>query len=100
MSRMVADPELFADRYSHPLARPYIPSKTMRLGSLCQKPGQSSSLVLAEARYRSGRGLVSQAFHSFLSGTPHPLAYGPFGYPQSIRYLRLFPALLFELIGA
>jgi hypothetical protein len=72
----------------------------MRLGSLCQKLGQFGALSVAEARCRSGRRLVSQAFHSLLSGTLHPLAYGPFRDPQSIGYLRLFPALLFELIGA
>jgi hypothetical protein len=100
MSWMVADPKLFADHYSYSLARPYIPSKTVCLGSLCQKLGQFGALLLAQARCCPGRRLVSQAFHPLLSGTLHPLADGPFRDPQSVGYLRLFPALLFELIGA
>jgi hypothetical protein len=35
---------------------------------------------------------VSEAFHSLLSGALHPLADGPFSYPQSFGYLLLFPA--------
>jgi hypothetical protein len=70
------------------------------LGSLCQKLGQSDALLLAQAGRRSGGRLVSQTFHSLLSGTLHPLANCPFTDSQGIGYLRLFPALLFELEGA
>src|SRR5215217_3630572 len=100
MSRVVADPELSSDHRSYPLTGPYLSPKTMRLGSLGQELGQFSALVLAETRCRSGRRLVSQAFHSLLSGTLHPLAVGPFRDPQSFGYLRLFPASLFQLEGA
>jgi hypothetical protein len=33
---------------------------------------------------------VSQGLCPFFSGTLHPLAYGPFSYPQGLGYLRLF----------
>src|SRR3712207_537779 len=36
VSRVVADPELFADDRSHPLAGPYLSLEAMRLGSSCQ----------------------------------------------------------------
>src|SRR5215213_5668797 len=49
VSRMVAHPELFADHRSHPLARPYLSPKTMRLGSPGQELGQCSARLLAEA---------------------------------------------------
>jgi hypothetical protein len=58
MSGVVTDPKLFADHYSHPLARPYLSPKTMGLGSLCQELGQSSALILAEAGCRSRSGLA------------------------------------------
>jgi hypothetical protein len=92
VSRMVADPELFSDHLSNPLARPYIPSKPVRLGSPSQKLGQFGALLLTQARWCSGRRLVPQTFHALFSEAPHPLAYGPFfGYPQGVGYLCLFP---------
>src|SRR5215208_4904942 len=97
MRRMVADPELPSDEYSHPLTCPYLSSKTVCLGSLCQQLGQSSALFVTQARWRSRRRLVSQGLRPFLSGTLHPLAYGPFTNPQGLGYLRLFPASLFQL---
>src|SRR5215210_7283763 len=41
MSRMVADPELFANHYSYPLAGPYLSSKAVSFGSPfpCSRPG-------------------------------------------------------------
>jgi hypothetical protein len=43
---------------------------------------------------------VSQGLCPLLCGTLHPLAYGPFSYPQGLGYLRLFPASLFQLSKA
>jgi hypothetical protein len=43
---------------------------------------------------------VSQGFRPFLSGTLHPLAYGPFTNPEGLGYLRLFPASLLQLSKA
>jgi hypothetical protein len=91
---VVADPELPADHFGYPSARPYLSPKAVRWGSPLQELGHLGALLFAQARCRSGRRLVPQAFHTFLSGTLHPLAYGPFGYSQGIGYLRLFPAPL------
>jgi hypothetical protein len=97
---MVADSELFSDHYSHPLTGPYISPKTMRLGSLSQKLRQPRSLIFPKTRRCTRRRLVSQGLHTLFSGTLHPLAYGPFRNSQGLGYLRLFPALLFQLKGA
>ena len=94
MRWVVAHPELLSDHLRYPLARPYTPPETVRLGSLCQKLGQFSAFLLAQTGCRSGWRLVSQALHTLLSGTLHPLAESPFSYPQSVGYFRLFLALL------
>jgi hypothetical protein len=59
-----------------------------------QKLSQFGAFLFAQARRRSGRRLVLEAFHPLLCGTLHPLAYSSFGHSQSIGYLRLFPAPL------
>ena len=100
MRGVVANPELPSDHYGYPLTCPYLSPKSMRFGPLGQQLGQSSTLVLAEARCRSGRRLVSQGLHALFSGTLHPLANGTFTNPQGVGYLCLFPALLFQLKGA
>jgi hypothetical protein len=46
--RVVDNPKLLSDHFSHPLARPHIPPKTVRFGSSCQKLGQFGALLLAE----------------------------------------------------
>jgi hypothetical protein len=94
MSRMIADSKLPSDHYGHSLARPRFSPKAVSLGSLCQKLGYSGALIFAQAGCRSGWRVVSQAFHSLLSGALHPLADGPFSYPESFGYLLLFAALL------
>jgi hypothetical protein len=94
MSRMIADPKLPSDHYSHPLTRPRFSPKAMSLGSLCQKLGYPGALIFTQAGCRSRWRVVSQAFHSLLSGALHPLTYGPFSYPESLGYMFLFPALL------
>jgi hypothetical protein len=94
MSRMIADSKLPSDHYGHSLARPRFCPKAVSLGSLCQKLGYPGALIFAQAGCRSGRRLVSQAFHSLLCGALHPLADRPFSYPESLGYLLLFPALL------
>src|SRR5215207_255744 len=58
VSRMVAYPKLSSDHYSHSLARPYIPSKAVSLGSPLQKLGQFRPLLLAQARRCSRGGLA------------------------------------------
>jgi hypothetical protein len=50
MSRVVADPKLFADHYSHPLTGPHISPKAVSLSSLLQKLGHLGALLLAQAR--------------------------------------------------
>src|SRR5215204_4714850 len=50
MSRVVADPKLFADHYSHPLTGPHISSKAVSLGSPFQKLGHFGALLIAQAR--------------------------------------------------
>ena len=67
MSRMIADSKLPADHYGHSLTRPRFSPKALSLGSLCQKLGYPGALIFAQAGCRSGRRLVSQAFHSLLS---------------------------------
>src|SRR5215204_3604647 len=94
VSRIVADPKLPSDHYSHSLTGPYISSKPVRLSSLSQKLRQPRSLIFTQTRRCARRRLVSQVFHTLFSGTLHPLAYGPFTNPQSGGYLRLFPASL------
>jgi hypothetical protein len=49
MSRVVADPKLFADHYGYPLTRPYLSSKAVSLGSPFQKLGYLGALLLAQA---------------------------------------------------
>ena len=93
MSRMIADSKLPSDHYGHSLARPRFSPKAVSLGSLCQKLGYSGALIFAQAGCRSGWRVVSQAFHSLLSGALHPLADGPFSYPESFGYLLLFSSL-------
>ena len=97
---MIADPELPSDHLRHPLTRPYISSKAVRLGSLSHKLGQPRSLIFTQTWRRARRRLVSQGLHTLFPGTLHPLAYGSFTNPQSVGYLRLFPALLLQLEGA
>src|SRR5215216_6177727 len=91
---VVADPERPADHFGYPRTRPYLSPKAVSLSSPLQKLGHLGALLLAQARCRSGRRLVPQAFHTFLSGTLHPLAYSPFAHSQGFGYLRLFPAPL------
>jgi hypothetical protein len=50
VSRMIADPELFADHFGHPLTRPYLSSKAVSLSSPLQKLGHLGALLLAQAR--------------------------------------------------
>lgn len=95
MRRVVEDPKLPADHFGYPRTRPYLSPKAVRLGSPLQKFGHPGALLLAQAGCRSGRRLVPQAFHTILSGTLHPLADSPFGYSQSVGYLRLFSDPLF-----
>src|SRR5215213_8819381 len=92
--RVVEDPELRADHFGYPRTRPYLSPKAVSLSSPLQELGHLGALLLAQAGRRSGRRLVPQAFHTFLSGTLHPLADRPFGYSQGVGYLRLFPAPL------
>jgi hypothetical protein len=94
MSRMIADSKLPPDNYGHSLTRPRFSPKAMSLGSPLQKLGYPGALIFAQTGCRSGWRLVSQGFHSPLSGALHPLADGPFSYPESFGYLLLFPALL------
>src|SRR5918993_414163 len=49
MSRVVADPKLFADHYSHPLTGPYFSPKAVSLSSLRKKLGHLGALLLAQA---------------------------------------------------
>jgi hypothetical protein len=77
MSRMIADSKLPSDHYGNSLTRPGFSPKAVSLGSLCQKLGYPGALIFAQTGCRSGRRLVSQAFHSLLSGALHPLAEGP-----------------------
>src|SRR5215218_6551483 len=58
VSRMVADPELPSDHYSHSLARPRFSPKAVSLGSPLQKLGQFRPLLLAQARRCSRGGLA------------------------------------------
>jgi hypothetical protein len=94
MSRMIADSKLPSDHYGHSLTRPRFSPKAVSLGSLCQKLGYPGALIFAQEGCRSGWRPVPQAFHPLLSGTLHPLADGPFTYPESFGYLLLFSALL------
>jgi|SRR5215203_6003360 hypothetical protein len=48
VSRMIADPKLPSDHYSHSLTRPYICSKPVRLSSLSQKLRQPRSLIFTQ----------------------------------------------------
>src|SRR5215208_6688353 len=75
MSRMIADSKLPSDHHGHSLTRPRFSPKAVSLGSLCQKLGYPSALIFAQAGCRSGWRLVSQAFHSLLSGALHPLVF-------------------------
>src|SRR5215204_6097538 len=83
VSRMIADPKLPSDHYSHSLSRPYISSKPVRLSSLSQKLIQRRSLIFTQTRRCARRRLVSQGFHAPFSGTLHPLAYGSFANPRA-----------------
>jgi hypothetical protein len=58
MRRVVSDPKFPLDHLSHPLARPYISSKTARWRSLGQKLGHFGALLLTQARWRSGSRLA------------------------------------------
>src|SRR5215211_6039982 len=94
VSRMIADPKLPSDHHSHSLTRPYISSKPVRLSSLSQKLRQPRSLNFTQTRRSARRRLVSQGLHALFSGTLHPLANRSFTNPQSVGYVRLFPAPL------
>jgi hypothetical protein len=58
MRRVVSDPKFPLYHLSHPLARPYISSKTARWRSLGQKLGHFGALLLTQARWRSGSRLA------------------------------------------
>src|ERR671911_1677583 len=92
--RVVEDPELPADHFGYLRTRPYLSPKAVSLSSPLQELGHLGALLLAQAGRRSGRRLVPQAFHTFLSGTLHPLANCPFGYSQGVGYLFQFAAPL------
>jgi transposase len=93
--RVVDDAKLFSDHLSHPLTRLYISSKTVRWCSLGQQLGQSGAFFLAQARRRPGSNPALQALHAAFASALDPLAYGSFGYAQSIGYLLLVPSLFF-----
>jgi hypothetical protein len=64
VSRMIADPKLPSDHYSHSLTRPYISSKPVRLSSLSQKLRQPRSLIFTQTWRCARRRLVSQGLHA------------------------------------
>src|SRR3954454_14108679 len=100
MRRVVAHPKLFSDHLGHPLARPHIPSKTVRRCSLDQKFGQPGALFCAQARSRPGSDPTPQALHALFTPSLEPLAYGSLAHTQSVSYLLLIPSLLFEFPGS
>src|SRR4029453_18139481 len=102
MSRMVADPKLFADHFGHPLTGPHISPKAVSLGSLLQKLGHLGALLLAEAGpcSRGGAGLLS-LYSPLVRASPlHPLAYRSLADAQGLGYALLGPSLLLEFEGS
>src|SRR5215217_8238883 len=101
MSRVVADPELPSDHYSHPLALPYLSPKAVDLGSPFQKLGHLGTLLLAQARPCSRSGSAPQSLYSSAIASPlHPLAYRPLADAKGLGYALLGPPLLFEFEGS
>ncbi len=83
------------DQLGYPLARPHLPPKAISLRiTIGQKFSQFGAFFVAKAGGRSGRRLVLEALYPLLCGTLHPLADGSFRNPQSLGYVRLFPAPL------
>jgi hypothetical protein len=92
---VVSDPELPSDQLGYPLARPHLPPKAISFRiMMSQKLSQFGAFLLVQARRRSWRRLVLEAFHPLLFCPLHPLTYSPSGHPQSVGYVRLFPAPL------
>src|SRR5215203_2359097 len=98
VSRMVAHPELLPPDHlrHHPLARPRLSSKAVRLGgSSRRKLGRFGALWLAQAGRRPGRRLVPHkpsTPSSSLARFTSTGFYGPFRDPQGVGYLRSFPS--------
>src|SRR5215208_8011591 len=95
-SWMVSDPKFSPNHLRHPLTRPHLSSKTVRLGSLGQQIGQLGKPFLAQAGRCPRSNPALQTFDSSAVASPlHPLAHRSLAHAQGVGYLLLGPAFLF-----
>ncbi len=88
--RVVAHAGLFSYHLGHPFTGPHPPSEPVCWRASGQKSGQSSPLLLAQARWRARRRSLLETFcTTTLACPPHPLAHSPLGNAQGVCYLPL-----------
>ena len=98
---VVYDAELFSDHLGHPLARPHLTPKTVRLGTSGQQLGQPRPLLWSKSR-NSSRCLpaAERLDATALFASTQPLADRSLSNPQCCGYLMLFPTLLVQFPSA
>src|SRR5947209_3163481 len=93
----VVEAELLLQDRHHPQAGPNLAAKTIRFGSVPQKVGNQTLLLLAQPARATGTRSLYQRLQAALAYSPAPLADRSFGYLQGNSNVTLFQSQLVKM---